>query len=82
MSILPEVYDGGETRKLGTLAPAAAGDPQHLTQVFGDVGEAKLIPRSQWRPVSMRHLFPAKRKDQDGIGMCNCSATGQVVEGM
>lgn len=81
MSFLPEVFHGGENRKLGTLEPAAAGDPRFLSQVFGDVGEAKLIPRNQWRPVSMRHLFPLL-KDQDGIGMCNCSATGNVTEGM
>lgn len=82
MSFLPIVHHGGEDRKLGTLAPAAAGDPRHLKAVFGDVGTAKLIPRDQWRPVSLRGLFPAKRKDQDGVGMCNCSATGEVVEGV
>lgn len=76
--MLPIVDHGGEERKLGCLE--ADGEPRTLATVFGDVGEAKLIPRSQWQPVSMRHLFP-RIKDQNGIGMCNCSATGNIVEG-
>ncbi|HEY2786453.1 MAG TPA: C1 family peptidase [Fimbriiglobus sp.] len=79
MSDLIEIVDGGEVRRLGTLAPAAAG-PVADWPVFGTVDNGRLIPRSQWKPVSLRHLFPTL-KDQNGVGMCNCAATGNVVEG-
>lgn len=79
MADLIELVEGGEVRRLGTLPPAAAG-PVERWPVFGTVDAGRLIPRSQWKPVSLRHLFPQIR-DQDGIGMCNCSATGNVVEG-
>lgn len=74
-----EIEEGGEIRRLGTL-PATTSRPIELNQEFGSVGAATLIPRSQWKPVSFRSLFP-RIKDQDGVGMCNCSATGNVVEG-
>jgi len=75
---LLEIVEAGEVRRLGTLVPALRGPGPW--PVFGTVDAGRLIPRSQWRPVSLRSLFP-RIKDQDGVGMCNCSATGNVVEG-
>ncbi len=79
MAELIEIQEAGESRRLGTLAPAVAGEPRNLSRVFGDVNAGTLIPRSQWQPVRFRGFFP-EIKNQQNIGMCNCSATGNVVE--
>lgn len=74
-----EIFEGGEMRRLGTLVPATS-TPQDVSTVFGGVDSAPLITRSQWAPVSYKSFFP-RIKDQNGIGMCNASATGNVLEG-
>ncbi len=79
MDDLIEINEGGEVRRLGTLMPKP-GAPETLSQVFGDVGDAVMILRQNWKPVSLRHFFP-RIKNQNGYGMCNCSATGNVAEG-
>lgn len=79
MPDLMEVIEGGEARKLGTLVPSTSS-PAKVSQVFGDVGDVDMILRQNWKPVSYKIFFP-RIKDQDGIGMCNASATGNVLEG-
>lgn len=49
-------------------------------KVFGDdAGTPPLIPRDQWKPVSLRPFSPPI-KDQDGIGACNAFATVTATE--
>jgi hypothetical protein len=74
-----EVIEGGEVRRLGTMMPMTAV-PDTLNDEFGTVGPAVMIQRADWKPVSYKQFFP-RIKDQDGIGQCNCSATGNVTEG-
>jgi hypothetical protein len=80
---LPVIFAGGEPRKLGNIAPAAA-----LTRafpLFGTVANAPLIPRSQWdaklRGVDLAadpYLTPVT--DQNGVGQCNANATCSAME--
>lgn len=79
MADILEILEGGELRRLGTLQPKTATPDTHAT-VFGDTPNTTLIPRAQWKPVSFRQFFP-RIKNQGPIGMCNCSATGNVTEG-
>ncbi len=67
---------GGEARVLATLVPTNA-TPLVLDTVFPD---ALLVPKSKWKPISFKQYFP-RIKDQNGIGMCGCSAGGNVTEG-
>lgn len=60
---------GGEERIIGGCHLPRTATPETLSQVFGDVGNAKLISRDQWQPVSLKRYCP-EVKDQNGIGAC------------
>lgn len=66
------IDDTGHERFLGNIDAPLAG----LWPVYGDGGPARtpMIPRAQWQPCSMEG-FLSPVHDQDGIGMCNPSAT-------
>lgn len=66
----------GETR---FLMPLESLKVTKTFKVFGDEGSAPLVPRSDWKPVSLATFTPPV-KDQDGIGACNAFATVNTVE--
>jgi len=66
----------GETRWL-MPAEAMIVTPGKF-RTFGD-GDAKLIPRDQWKPVDLAPYAPPI-KDQDGIGACNAFASVTTLE--
>ncbi len=84
--MLHEVYlDNGSTRRLGNVLPPA--DRTMLPwPVFGETPDTPLVPRSEWD----RHCLTGDQvaglfflppiHDQDGIGMCNASATCAAIE--
>lgn len=53
--------------------------PRYAHKVYGDDKDTELIPRSKWKPVTLRQWTP-KVKDQDGIGACNAFATITAME--
>lgn len=64
-------HEGGEKRHLTRLSPGMRMLARDKTPLrFADV--KALIPRSQWRDIDRRKLFPASEwiLDQDGIGSC------------
>lgn len=79
------IDDKGIPRRLGNIIP-----PAGLTRawpVFGSVPTQKLIPRSEWPDLigsntDEYHPFALTDfvHDQDGIGMCNASATVAAIE--
>lgn len=72
---LPTIHAGGEPRKLGCLPRVAAVGS--IVPVFGQC--VPLIPRSQWKPTSLRH-FVRRIMDQNGQAACNAFASAQCVE--
>lgn len=60
---------GGEARIIGGAWLPSTAAPQHVSQVFGDVGDAKMIRPEDWKPVSLRRFCPPI-KNQNGIGAC------------
>jgi hypothetical protein len=74
--------DGSEVF-LGNLEP-----PAGLTKAwptYGDVPATPMFPRSQWKDLVGANTGPGDPflgpvHDQDGIGMCNCSATCSAAE--
>lgn len=73
----PTVFEGGDARKLC----ARPFDPTDAAPkaIFGETPTTRLIPRNQWKPVDLsRCMSPIK--NQNGIGECNFSATGNVLE--
>ena len=83
MSELPFILDPdtGEKRIFGNIpAPLRYSWP-----VFGDVPNTKLIPRDRWASLvpddeGPGHPLLSDPHDQDGVGMCNCSATAGAIE--
>lgn len=71
------IDDSGHERFLGNIDAPLAG----LWPVYGDGGPTRtpMIPRAQWKPCSMEGFLPPVH-DQDGIGMCNASATVAGME--
>lgn len=78
------VLPDGSTRRLGNVRP-----PTGLTRawsIYGTTPQANLVPRSAWpsrveeagNNLDSNDLPPVH--DQDGIGMCNCSATAGALE--
>ena len=73
--------DTGEKRVLGNVpAPLRYSWP-----AFGDVPDTKLIPRDRWASLvpddeGPGHPLLSDPHDQNGIGMCNCSATAGAME--
>lgn len=76
------IDESGVQRFLGNLEPR--NDLLKSWPVFGDVPETPMIPRSQWdqhcRDPFQPHPFLPPVADQDGIGMCNASATCTAIE--
>jgi len=74
MPDLPETFDGSQPRPLGCLPRTA--EPGALFATLEE--KIPLIPREQWRPVSLSHLHWTII-DQDGIGSCNACAAVQAL---
>lgn len=70
------VDDIGERRVLMALEKMKV---TKMFKTFGDEGSPPLIPRDQWKPMTLSLVTPAV-KDQDGIGACNAFATVETVE--
>lgn len=78
------VLPDGTTRRMGNVEP-----PQGLARawpVYGDTRKAPLLPRVEWKDrcdaIGLGHESPflSEPHDQDGIGMCNPSATVGAME--
>lgn len=74
------IDETGHERFLGNLEPLTG--LARAWPIYGDVPSAPMIARSQWpqfcRTLDDNYLPPVH--DQDGIGMCNCSATVAAME--
>jgi len=73
----------GTTRKLGNNP----GPVRLAWSTFGETGNVKVIPRSEWKGLvdamggpGLDSPFLSPVHDQDGIGMCNASATASAME--
>lgn len=82
-----EIIVDGQPRRLGNNSMLSIdGGVFKLkgvnTRLFGEDGTptAKLIPRSQWKPVNLRRFAPPT-KDQNGVGACNAFSTVNLIEG-
>ncbi len=75
------IDDTGHERFLGNLEPASG--LMRSWPIYGDVPSAPMIARADF-PKYCRSLedsyLPSPPHDQDGIGMCNCSATVAAME--
>lgn len=83
--MLEFIDENGIVRHLGNNVPAAG--LRYRWPVFGSVPTQKIIPRSRWNELvpdendqSHPHALLDYLHDQDGIGMCNCSATAALIE--
>jgi len=81
--VIKFVDSTGHERYLGNLIHQ--GPPRLMWRTFGDAPEARIIPRSEWDSLVpdeddeySPYLPPVH--DQDGIGMCNASATVAAME--
>lgn len=84
MALEEIVLPDGTTRRLGNIIPTVG-----LTKawpVFGDVPDTKMLTEEQLKAAAIsaqeafaNPLLPPIH-DQDGIGMCNCSATAAALE--
>ena len=73
------VQEGGDVRKL-CARPVEEDTRPTVGHVFAETPTTRLIPRNEWQPVDLSHwLSPIK--DQNGIGECNWSSTGNCMEG-
>lgn len=79
------IDENGVVRYLGNLMPTKG--PSADWPEFGAVPSQKVIPRSRWNDLvpdeadnQHPHALLDFVHDQDGIGMCNCSATAALVE--
>lgn len=70
---------GGEERFLGGAWEPLTSSPSHLSQVFGDVGKAKLIRQEDWQPTTLQAFCPPI-KNQNGIGACCAFDTVTNIE--
>lgn len=78
------ILDDGSRRRLGNITPPAG--LVSAWPVFGQVANAPLVPRAEWKDrcdeigtgPDVSWLSPVH--DQDGIGMCNASATASAME--
>lgn len=67
----------GTKRRLGNNS---TGTRMFATaKTYGDTPDAPMIPRSQWKPVSLERFLPPVY-DQDGVGACNAFATITCAE--
>lgn len=78
------IDEAGHTRFLGNIEPPA-GLLRYSWTVFGSVPEVPLVPRAEWRDLVPDEAGPddpflSPAHDQNGIGMCNCSATAASLE--
>lgn len=81
MNDLTEVTIGSETRRLGNIRPMAKDtDHWRAKGVYGDFPNQPMLPRSQWRPYSMRK-WVWDILDQDGVGACNAFCTVTTIHG-
>lgn len=62
-------------RKMGLIH----AKPKLKWTVFGSTPSTPIIPRAQWKPVSLEAFLPPVY-DQDGRGQCNAGATCNVIE--
>jgi len=78
---LKSLVINGKERFLGNKTPMAS-DTKHWKAkgVYGDSPNQPMIPRSQWRPYTMRKWVP-EILDQDGIGACNAFCTVMTLHG-
>lgn len=67
----------GSRRRLGNNSVGVRMFAKAKT--YGDIPETPMIPRSQWKPVSMEQFLPPVH-DQDGVGACNAFATITCAE--
>ena len=80
------IDSNGVERFLGNIDPTAS--QKYSWRVFGDTPDQIMIPRSAWKQYitafgngfENRCMTPIH--DQDGIGMCNASATAAAIEMM
>jgi len=74
----------GTTRKLGCI-PSTPGRLK-AWPVYGETDNTPIIPRTEWKArcdaigTGPEVTFLTYVHDQDGIGMCNCSATASAME--
>lgn len=74
------VIDGKE-RWLGNKMPMNYSTKHWKAKgVYGDFDNQPMVPRSSWRPFSMRKWVP-EILDQDGIGACNAFCSVMTVHG-
>lgn len=81
--IISVVDESGHQRFLGNLIPPAG--LRYTWRTYGVVPEEPLVPRSQWPDLVPDEVGPddpflGPAHDQDGIGMCNASATAGCIE--
>ena len=67
-------------RKMGNKMPPQNGKLKFAWKVYGTTPQTPLIPRAQWKPMSLEAYLPAV-KDQDGIGACNAFSTINLTMG-
>jgi len=67
-------------RKMGNKPPPQNGKLKFAWKVYGTTPQTPMIPRSQWKPMTLEAYLPAV-KDQDGIGACNAFSTVNLVMG-
>lgn len=73
-----KLFEAPHARAMGNLAPPP-GRVKGPWKVFGATPNTKLIPRDQWKEVSLGAYLPPVH-DQDGRGQCNASATCSAIE--
>lgn len=74
----------GYTRFLGNIDPGTDAT-RYSWAVYGTVPECPLVPRSEWDALVADGAGPddpfnSPASDQDGVGMCNASATASAIE--
>lgn len=82
--IISIVLPDGSARRLGNNRPSKLN--MRALPLYGTTPSTPLIPRSEWKGLidaqgnSLDSGFLPPCHDQDGIGMCNCSATTGAME--
>jgi hypothetical protein len=77
------IDDNGVERFLGNLVPTRAVNEILQAPIYGDTSECPMLARSEWPGncrTSLEDAFLPPVHDQDGIGMCNASATAAAIE--
>lgn len=74
-----KLFENNHPRAMGNLPPPA-GKVKGQWRVFGTTPNTKLIPRAEWKEVSLAAYLPPVH-DQDGRGQCNASGVCTGIEG-